>query len=480
MTRLSWVRWLGVFLAVTVCAPRVPGTSGQIFPFSNLKHVFHHKAKGGAQATTPAETTTTSTTPEPPTTTTLAPYFGPYALLDDEEGYRHYVKPKASKPGKARTAKPAKQRAEESQQYPQHAARPYSAHPKPTTQPANAANARHSKRPSHLVPLKIAYEPTPSAPSEPLQEAQEAVDVLVAPPVYLTPPRLPANLLPVDDAAPSASSSSASPTHAPVLPMPPVPAVYLRPPGPPGPSGPPEPVLFKPSEPLQLADVAEAAVAQSTNPAIKTNTAPANHKLTPAPQNALPGSHTNKDKPAKLSNHRPSLDEGDAHDPLLVESSAAESAAQPQRAPKYKNHKPVPQPSGPPRPVRYHNHKPGGLDEQESMTSLRYRKRPLSPLEQEVSATGLQHAGSHPGYAGLSDGDRVEFQMHGLQGPKSYKFGYDTGNGQNRQFRYEERDPHGNVKGHYGYVDEHGKLQVVNYKADSQGGYKADVSKLHT
>lgn len=51
---------------------------------------------------------------------------------------------------------------------------------------------------------------------------------------------------------------------------------------------------------------------------------------------------------------------------------------------------------------------------------------------------------------------------------------------QNRQFRYEERDPHGNVKGHYGYVDEHGKLQVVNYKADSQGGYKADVSKLHT
>lgn len=28
-----------------------------------------------------------------------------------------------------------------------------------------------------------------------------------------------------------------------------------------------------------------------------------------------------------------------------------------------------------------------------------------------------------------SNGDRVEFQMHGQNGPKSYKFGYDTGRG---------------------------------------------------
>lgn len=34
------------------------------------------------------------------------------------------------------------------------------------------------------------------------------------------------------------------------------------------------------------------------------------------------------------------------------------------------------------------------------------------------------------GYAdGGSGGDRVEFQMHGQQGPHSYKFGYDTGKG---------------------------------------------------
>ncbi|XP_052123972.1 translation initiation factor IF-2-like isoform X2 [Frankliniella occidentalis] len=151
----------------------------------------------------------------------------------------------------------------------------------------------------------------------------------------------------------------------------------------------------------------------------------------------------------------------------------------PSRAPKFKNHKPAPpgQAPAPARPVKYHNHRPGSLDGEESMTSLRYRKRPLGPIEQEVAQTGLQHQGQYP-HAG--DGERVEFQMHGLKGPSSYKFGYDTGKGQNRQFRYEERDHHGNVKGHYGYVDEQGKLQVVNYKADPHGGYKADVSKLHT
>lgn len=28
-----------------------------------------------------------------------------------------------------------------------------------------------------------------------------------------------------------------------------------------------------------------------------------------------------------------------------------------------------------------------------------------------------------------SDGERVEFQLHGLGGPDSYKFGFDTGKG---------------------------------------------------
>ncbi|XP_073983613.1 uncharacterized protein isoform X1 [Rhodnius prolixus] len=70
---------------------------------------------------------------------------------------------------------------------------------------------------------------------------------------------------------------------------------------------------------------------------------------------------------------------------------------------------------------------------------------------------------------GASDGERVEFQLHGQSGPDSYKFGFDTGDVKNRHFRYEEKDNHGNVKGHYGYYDKTGKLQIINYHADENG-----------
>ncbi|VVC92838.1 unnamed protein product [Leptidea sinapis] len=45
----------------------------------------------------------------------------------------------------------------------------------------------------------------------------------------------------------------------------------------------------------------------------------------------------------------------------------------------------------------------------------------------------------------------------------------------NRQFRFEERDNDGHVKGHYGYVDKYGKLRVVNYDADPQLGFRAEA-----
>ena len=44
----------------------------------------------------------------------------------------------------------------------------------------------------------------------------------------------------------------------------------------------------------------------------------------------------------------------------------------------------------------------------------------------------------------------------------------------NRQFRYEERDANGVVHGRYGYYDQHGKLQVVNYTADPYKGFHAE------
>lgn len=44
----------------------------------------------------------------------------------------------------------------------------------------------------------------------------------------------------------------------------------------------------------------------------------------------------------------------------------------------------------------------------------------------------------------------------------------------NRQFRFEEKDNHGHVKGHYGYYDKDGKLQMVNYEADPHHGFTAE------
>jgi len=69
---------------------------------------------------------------------------------------------------------------------------------------------------------------------------------------------------------------------------------------------------------------------------------------------------------------------------------------------------------------------------------------------------------------------RLSFQIHGQEGPHSYRFGHDTGVGYNRQFRYEERDNSGVVHGRYGYYDQAGKLQVVNYTADPHSGFHAE------
>ena len=45
----------------------------------------------------------------------------------------------------------------------------------------------------------------------------------------------------------------------------------------------------------------------------------------------------------------------------------------------------------------------------------------------------------------------------------------------NRQFRYEERDDYGHVKGRYGYYDQTGDLKIVNYSADPRTGYHVDI-----
>lgn len=46
-------------------------------------------------------------------------------------------------------------------------------------------------------------------------------------------------------------------------------------------------------------------------------------------------------------------------------------------------------------------------------------------------------------------------------------------------FRFEEKDKSGIVKGHYGYYDKQGKLQVVNYDAHPHEGFHAESSSDH-
>lgn len=118
------------------------------------------------------------------------------------------------------------------------------------------------------------------------------------------------------------------------------------------------------------------------------------------------------------------------------------------------------------------------------------RTRPTSTVrpsldEPNASATSFYHTNAKPYFntpihipmpqsnaaigLGASSGERVEFQLHGQSGPDSYKFGFDTGDVKNRHFRYEEKDNNGNVKGHYGYYDKTGKLQIISYHADENG-----------
>jgi hypothetical protein len=96
------------------------------------------------------------------------------------------------------------------------------------------------------------------------------------------------------------------------------------------------------------------------------------------------------------------------------------------------------------------------------------------PVEQKsIEAAVAAGAAAYPG-EGYSDPQRLSFQIHGQEGPNSYRFGYDTGVGYNRQFRYEERDNYGVLHGRYGYYDQAGKLQVVNYTADPEAGFHAE------
>ncbi|XP_031640604.1 uncharacterized protein LOC116352271 [Contarinia nasturtii] len=91
----------------------------------------------------------------------------------------------------------------------------------------------------------------------------------------------------------------------------------------------------------------------------------------------------------------------------------------------------------------------------------------------EHDEQGKSHSFSETGESSQA-GKRVEYQMHGFEGPNSYKFGYDTGRGKERQFRVEQREADGSVKGEYGYIDNDGKMHLTKYSASEADGFKAE------
>ncbi|XP_061931697.1 uncharacterized protein LOC108001392 isoform X2 [Apis cerana] len=71
----------------------------------------------------------------------------------------------------------------------------------------------------------------------------------------------------------------------------------------------------------------------------------------------------------------------------------------------------------------------------------------------------------------LEHRDRIQFQIEGYDGPQTYIFGFDTGYGNNRQYRLEEKHRNGTIKGQYGYYDAKGKLKKIRYLATPFKGY---------
>ncbi|XP_050702951.1 adhesive plaque matrix protein-like [Eriocheir sinensis] len=117
-------------------------------------------------------------------------------------------------------------------------------------------------------------------------------------------------------------------------------------------------------------------------------------------------------------------------------------------------------------------------EEEEEEEEKMIEKREVDSDSGHLDANGREFVADAAKVEGGGEGEgRLAFQIHGQQGPHSYRFGYDTGKGHNRQFRYEERGADGQVHGRYGFYDKDGKLQVVNYSAHPKHGFSADVPK---
>lgn len=116
---------------------------------------------------------------------------------------------------------------------------------------------------------------------------------------------------------------------------------------------------------------------------------------------------------------------------------------------------------------------PSNLQPSYAESPYGYAPPPEQRAIQEAVLDGANAYNSHDPEVYQNE-DRLSFHIQGHDGPHSYRYGFDTGHGYNRQFRYEERDGKGYLKGRYGFFDKYGKLQVINYSADPYEGFHAE------
>ncbi|XP_037281325.2 uncharacterized protein LOC119174499 isoform X2 [Rhipicephalus microplus] len=102
---------------------------------------------------------------------------------------------------------------------------------------------------------------------------------------------------------------------------------------------------------------------------------------------------------------------------------------------------------------------------------------PTPSADQKAAATATTGADQRPAATNVAGGrPRTLFHQQGFHGPYSYRFGFDTADPYNPQTRYEEKGADGRVRGSYSYLDPKGRLQVVRYEADREGGFRVKGS----
>ena len=97
------------------------------------------------------------------------------------------------------------------------------------------------------------------------------------------------------------------------------------------------------------------------------------------------------------------------------------------------------------------------------------------PLESSASKDDLESSHASPVGTRVSGKSYERIQETTYQPAEPYNFGYDVRDDYgNRQYRKEESDAAGTVRGSYGYTDANGLFRIVEYIADING-FRANI-----